>query len=121
MLDLFNRIDNCFDDPMLQKNWSKIIKGIYKIISFLMKSSSVMINNLSHIIGKLMKHDKNFSKLKNLIIKFLNESFNRHKKFMAEVNIHKKNPEKNVMTLIDCIENLIEISQIESECQGTLL
>lgn len=103
---------------MLKNNWSKIVKDISKIISYLMKSSSLMANNLSHIIGKLMKHDKNFQKLRSLIIKFLNESFNRHRRFISEINNYKNCKNISVPSLIKCIENLIGISQIESDSQG---
>ena len=77
-----------------------------------------MANNLSHIIGKLMKHDKNFQKLRSLIIKFLNESFNRHRKFISEINNYKNCKTISIPALIECIENLIGISQIESDSQG---
>lgn len=103
---------------LLKNNWSKIVKDISKIISYLMKSSSLMANNLSHIIGKLMKHDKNFQKLRSLIIKFLNESFNRHRRFISEINNYKNCKSISVPSLIKCIENLIGISQIESDSQG---
>jgi len=107
------------ESRLLKSNWSKIVKDISKIISYLMKSSSLMANNLSHIIGKLMKHDKNFQKLRSLIIKFLNESFNRHRKFINEINNYKNCKNVSVPSLVNCIENLISISQIESDSQGT--
>lgn len=77
-----------------------------------------MANNLSHIIGKLMKHDKNFKKLRSLIIKFLNESFNRHREFISEINTYKNYKQISISSLIECIQKLIKISHIESDSQG---
>ena len=105
---------------LLKTHWSKIVKDISKIISYLMKSSSLMANNLSHIIGKLMKHDSNFHKLRALIIKFLNESFNRHRRFITEINNYKTCKKVSVKALTTCIEKLIGISQIESDSQDTI-
>lgn len=53
----------------LQVNWKNIIKDLMRLISYFLKSSSVMANNISSVITKSLKTNVNFQKLRSSIVK----------------------------------------------------
>lgn len=61
--------ENYQESSELQINWKSIIKDLMRLISFFMKSSSTMANNISAIIGKAVKSSNSFQKLRSAIVK----------------------------------------------------
>lgn len=61
--------ENYYEESELKLNWKVIMRGFTKIISFFLKSSSLMVNSISAVINKHLKTNRPFQKVRQQIIK----------------------------------------------------
>lgn len=58
------------------------VKSFIKIITFYLKSSTLLINTVTHIYKTFLQKERCAEKGKKLIFEFLEKSYERHKKFL---------------------------------------
>lgn len=60
--------ENYYEESELKINWKAIMRVFTKMISFFLKTSSAMVNNISAIINK-NKNNRSFQKIRTIVIK----------------------------------------------------
>lgn len=101
----------------LNENWQQMMKFFMKFLNSIFKSSCLLANSISLIIGKYVNNDKNYSKIKQCIMKFLNESLERHKTSFTQIVGYKNLKKVSVKALMSCLMKLKEIVVAERQIQ----
>ena len=101
----------------LNENWQQMMKFFMKFLNSIFKSSCLLANSISLIIGKYCVKDKNYTKIKQCIMKFLNESLERHKTSFTQIAGYKNLKRVTVKALMSCLMKLKEIVVVERQIQ----
>lgn len=104
----------------LKENWSKLIKDLIRMVSYFLKSSTLIMNTISMIFKRYLQKEKSFSKVRTLILKFLDKSYKRHSSFLTKIGEFKNKRNVNIELLFKCIEDVKDIFALESKSQDSI-
>ena len=104
----------------LTENWSKLIKDLIRMVSYFLKSSTLIMNTISMIFKRYLQKEKSFSKVRTLILKFLDKSYKRHSSFLTKIGEFKNKRNVNIELLFKCIEDVKDIFALESKSQDSI-